>query len=220
MLASVSDCAPGEHGRHRPPVLVQQTPTCQTADKLRPECAATAALGKCYKNLRRARELCVRMLRLQGQTPIGQDEVDINCLWRKLLAYDVVLLMAALCWIECSNGPTHLWTDSDWVAKSLNKILKTQPWQPSDHEDHWCRIIQGPEAKESRNFKVTKVSAHTSLQNRATPLEKEQWRRNDAADSLAKQGAQAHAVPEDTVRVVKHQRALKTCSSCNSHPSC
>ena len=87
---SVPNCAPGERGRRRPPVLAQQTPTCRTADKLRPECIAAAALSKCYKHLRRARELRVKMLRLQGQTRVGQDDVDINNLSRKLLSYDVV----------------------------------------------------------------------------------------------------------------------------------
>ena len=85
-----------------------------------------------------------------------------------------------------STSRTHLWTDSDWVANSLNKILPEESWEPSDHEDLWQRITQGLEAKGLHNFEVTKVSARTSASDCTTPLERERWRRNDAADGLAK----------------------------------
>ena len=88
---SASEHPSGEHGRHRPALVVQQTPTCPSADKTHPECTDTVALVTCFKHLRRARELRVKMFRLSGQAPVGQDDADIHNLWHKLLTHDVVL---------------------------------------------------------------------------------------------------------------------------------
>lgn len=50
--------------------------------------------------------------------------------------------------------------------------------------------------KGSTTIKVTKVSARTSAKDCTTSLEKEHWRRNDADDDLAKQGANSYAAPK------------------------
>ena len=55
-------------------------------------------------------------------------------------------------------------------------------------------------------FRVSKVAAHISAADCKADMEREQKRRNDLVEDLAKKGAKMHAVPPQAIAAVKDRK--------------